>query len=188
MDHAIKHKIGHGMLRGLALATRNSPFNPKNWDLDNTTKLVIYEVSIAFLGLSRRLESSRMEVASARILRRQSGICITKIADDNFTSINTAFEEGCAICTNLKQLIRHLISSSIRGSICVFLGAALNLPEALNPPDFDITDKPPREADETLITPWLSLRCMIIGVYNCASTVGTFSYWILFDPAHLNTD
>ena len=104
------------------------------------------------------------------------------IADDNFTSTDTTVEEGRAICASMKQLIRYLISSSIGGSVCIFLAAALSLPEALNPPDLDIMNKPPREADETLITPWLSLRYMTIGVYNCATTVVAFSYWFLFDP------
>ena len=180
MDRAIEHGTGHDTLRCLALATRNSPFDPKNWDLDNTTKLVAYEVNIAFVGLGGRLESPMTGVAPARSLCKQSGICIIKIADDNFTSTDTVFEERRAICANMKQLICYLISSSIGGSVCIFLAAALDLHEALSPPDLDIPDKPPREADKTLITPWLPLRCMINGVYNCATTVGAFSCWFLF--------
>merc|ERR1711970_440629 len=43
-------------------------------------------------------------------------------------------------------------------------------------------EKPPRGADETLITPWLFFRYMVIGVYVGAATVGSSSYWFLFDP------
>ena len=68
MDRAIKHGTGRDTLRCLALATCNSPSDPKNWDLDNTTKLVTLKVNIAFVGLAGRLESPRMEVAPARIL------------------------------------------------------------------------------------------------------------------------
>merc|ERR550532_2674767 len=99
------------------------------------------------------------------------------LADDNFSSIVSAVEEGRAIYNNMKQFIRYLISSNIGEVVSIFLAAAL----AFNPPDLDIMDKAPRGCNETLITPWLFFRYMAIGVYVGAATVGASSYWFLFD-------
>ncbi len=133
------------------------------------------------------------------------------LTDDNFASIVAAVEEGRGIFGNIKKYLMFLLSSNI-GEIGLMAGAALlgmplpltavqilyvnlatdGLPAlalAVDPPELDLMQRPPRDARTGIFTRGVVTLMLIAGAWSTLANLGLFA-WALNsgrDAAHAMT-
>mmetsp|Transcript_15708 Transcript_15708/g.34386 ORF Transcript_15708/g.34386 Transcript_15708/m.34386 type:complete len:1192 (-) Transcript_15708:127-3702(-) len=130
------------------------------------------------------------------------------LADDNFSTIVSAVEEGRRIYANMQAFICFLISCNI-GEICaIFFATLAGFPEPLtamhllwvnlvtdgppatalgfNPPAPDLMEAPPRPSDEPIMTRWLLIRYCLTGLYVGVATIGVFAQYYMSQGIELS--
>jgi len=134
------------------------------------------------------------------------------LSDDNFATIVAAVEEGRSIFSNMKQVIRYIISSNIGEVVCIFLGSAAGFPDifkpvqllwvnlvtdgfpatalSFNPTEPDVMLQKPRDPDTGFINKLTLTRFGVLGGYIGAVTTASFAYYFVASPngPHLSLD
>lgn len=120
------------------------------------------------------------------------------LADDNFTSIVNAVEEGRVIYANIKKFLRFQLSTNAGAILTVFIGTLSGLPLPLTalqllwiniivdgPPALSLSmepiergfmEKPPRNPKEQILTKRMLSYIAATGFVMCVGTLGIFSY------------
>ncbi len=120
------------------------------------------------------------------------------LTDDNFATIEAAVEEGRGVYDNLVKFIAWTLPTNFGEGLIIMVSvfAGLTLPIlpvqllwinmttaillglmlAFEPKEPDIMNRPPRAADEPILTTEIIIRIIIVGVILCAGALWVFEW------------
>ena len=119
------------------------------------------------------------------------------LADDNFTTIVNAVEEGRRIFDNIKKFVEYLLSSNMGEILTVFTAMLLRWPLpitalqilwinlatdglpalalGIEPTEPNIMKRPPRDPEERILTKGMITDIVIVGIIMCVGTLFLFA-------------
>ncbi len=144
-----------------------------------------------------------MGITGTDVTKEVSDMIVT---DDNFASIVNAVEEGRGIYDNIRKFIHYLLSCNAGEILVMFVSSLVGMPVPLlpihilwvnlvtdglpalalgiDPIDKDIMKRPPRPADESVITKPLAFTMLMQGAFiaACSLLAFCFVYYIEKEP------
>jgi len=131
------------------------------------------------------------------------------LADDNFTSIVNAVEEGRRIFDNIKKFVEYLLSSNMGEVLTVFVGILLKLPLpvtalqilwinlitdgapalalSVEPPESGIMKRKPRKVEEKILNKYRGFMIFLIGIIMMIGTLFLFESYLGKGVAYAQT-
>ncbi|WP_158308840.1 calcium-translocating P-type ATPase, SERCA-type [Methanocella arvoryzae] len=138
-----------------------------------------------------------MGITGTEVARQASDVVL---ADDNFTTIVNAVEEGRTIFNNVRKTVIFLFSSNLGEVLTILLGILLALPLPLlaiqilwvnlisdslpamalgmDKPDRRVMDRPPRPRSEGILTKGLAIDIALIGIVLGITTLAIFYLYL----------
>ncbi len=145
-----------------------------------------------------------MGITGTDVTKEVSDMVIT---DDNFASIVAAVEEGRGIYDNIRKFIHFLLSCNLGEILVMFTAALVGLPVPLlpiqilwvnlvtdglpalalgiDPVDPNIMERPPRRADEPVITGARGWLIGLQGALIAACSLGAYLFVLLYEKEPL---
>ena len=147
-----------------------------------------------------------MGVVGTDVARESAGMILT---DDNFASIVNAVEEGRTIYDNIKKFVNYLLSGNLGEVLVLFIAMIIGfrnrfgeiivpltaiqilwmnlvtdglpaLALSLDPSEKDIMIRPPRKANEKIVSKNMSLNIFATGILICIGALSLFRYGLKF--------
>ncbi|GAB6181085.1 calcium-transporting P-type ATPase, PMR1-type [Desulfotomaculum defluvii] len=158
-------------------------------------------------------DAPAVKEADIGIAMGKAGTDVTKeasamvLADDNFSTIAAAIEEGRGIYDNIRKFIRYLLSCNVGEVLTMFLAVLMGMPLPLlpiqilwmnlvtdglpamalgvDPVEKDIMYRRPRDPQESVFSHGLGMRIMSTGVIFAIGTLLAFAVGLMLGQVDL---